>query len=46
MLKKLTLERAADDDVTTYLNVGRFRLIFKNGKYMGWYNAKLSRVLK
>lgn len=45
MLKKI-IERAGDDEVTTYLNVGRFRLIFKNGKYVGWYNTKLSRVLK
>ena len=46
MLKKLTVERAADDEVTTYLNVGRFRLIFREGKYIGWYDTELSRVLK
>ena len=30
---------------TTYICIGRIRLIFRDGKYVGWYNAKLSRVV-
>ena len=45
MLGKI-MQRSVDDENTTYINIGRFRLIFKYGKYIGWYNTKLGRVLK
>jgi hypothetical protein len=38
-------KRCCEDPNTTYLCFGRFRLVFRYGKYAGWYDAKLEKVL-
>ena len=42
MFKKIP---SAVDSNTEYLCLFGIRLIYRNGKYDGWYNPKLKRVL-
>ena len=44
-LRKLFVKRVPGEANAVDLCVGRFRFAFRRGKYIGWYNAKLSRVL-
>ena len=38
-------KRNPEDPSVVYFCIGRIRFIFRDGKYVGWYNAKLIRVV-
>ena len=44
MFKKLTVKHDPENPYAVDLCIGRFRLLFRWGKYKGWYNSKLNRV--
>jgi hypothetical protein len=37
LLRELTLMQDCENPSTTYLCIGSIRLIFHDGKYVGWY---------
>lgn len=37
------IQRSCEDPSVVYLTLFRWRFIFRDGKYVGWYNTKLKK---
>lgn len=42
----MLVHKSCEDESTTYIDLFGIRIIFRNGRYDGWYNAKLKKILK
>lgn len=45
VIKRAKIFASCEDSNTVYVNLFGKRLLFRNGKYNGWYNANLKKVI-